>query len=248
MEADALRTGGAQVQDADPHGPVADQPLVRPRPRPDALVDRVARGAGPRGLVHRLGHAGRRGSLPHLGRHRRALHRSRAPRGGALQPLGHGPRPRVLPRRHARDHVHRGVPRARRLLPRARRPPRFRQGGHHDDVDPRPDVRDRRDDRGIRQRAVASHAGHLQDVEARGRPGEDRRAARSRVGRRVPRGHARDRALGQRQRLVPGCLLRAVHPGAVPREPLDQRRLLAHGSPGRAVADQVPDPGDRVRR
>ena len=141
----AVRAGAADVHDADPARAVADQPLVRARSRADALADRVARRAGPRGVLHRLGHARRRGSLPDVGRHRRSLHRPRAPhvaRALALAATAHvlgyclgGTLATTLRRR---------VPRARRVVPRARRADRLRPRRHHGDVDAHADVRRRR--------------------------------------------------------------------------------------------------------
>ena len=83
----AVRPRGSEISDPDPDGAVADQPLVRARSRADALADRVARRAGPRGVLHRLGHARCRGSLPDVGRHRRPLHRPRVADGRALLAL-----------------------------------------------------------------------------------------------------------------------------------------------------------------
>ena len=53
-------------------------------------------------------------------------------------------------------------------------------------------------------------------------------AARSRVGRRVPRRLPRARDVGQRQRVVPGRVLRALHRGALP------RRRARGGAPSRS--------------
>ena len=120
----------------------------------------MTRRAGPRRLLHRLGHAGRRGSLPHVRRHLRSLPRPRDPRRSrARAPRDEGARARLLPRRHARGHPRRGAPRARRVARRARGAGRLRRRRPARDVDAHADVRRRRARRRVRQRAVAADAG-----------------------------------------------------------------------------------------
>ncbi len=135
---------------------------------PAALADRVAGRAGPRRLLHRLGHARRRGSLPHLRRHRRPLPRPRAARSRAREPRpatstcsatasAARSRPSTPPRSRS------GVA---SLLALAA-PIDFDDGRHHGDVDAHADVRRRRDRRRVRQRAVAADAGVVPHAASR---------------------------------------------------------------------------------
>ena len=127
---------------------------------PGKIFDRVARRAGPRGLLHRLGHARRRGSLPDVGRHRRSLPRARGPHRRAASPT------RRRRTSSATASAARSPPPTPRRFPSASRrslalaaPIDFAQAGIMSTWTRTPTFDVARDRRGVRQRAVAADAG-----------------------------------------------------------------------------------------
>jgi hypothetical protein len=235
-----------RLRDPGPARPLAHQPPLRPRPPPRAQLRRVPGRARPRRLHDRLGHPGRRGPLPRLGRHRRWLSRAGDPAGGA--PRRTRAPARLLPGRHAGRGPRRRPPGAGRQPHAGRRADRLPPGRAAGAVDHHAQLRPRRPDRRLRQRPLAAYAGQLPHAPAHAQPLEAGLDDRPRLGRPVPRSLRGARALGQRQRLLPGPRLPALRPGAVPRESPGHRRLHDERPAGPARRHPPAGPGGVLRR
>ena len=158
----ASRPARPELHDARPARAVADQPLVRARPRPRPLADRVARRAGHDVFCIDWGTPGAEDRYltwddiagRYIGRAVRIATRYGRTRQGATSSAT------ASAARSPSRHVA-AFPEYVAVAPRARRAGRLRRRRHHVDVDAHADVRRPRDRRGVRQRAVAADAGEL---------------------------------------------------------------------------------------